>query len=255
MSFEEQVNHLARLIRESRYTVVLTGAGISAESGIPTFRGPGGLWEKYRPEELASPEAFHRDPLLVWRWYAWRMRLIRQARPNKAHLLLARLQRDGLIGPIITQNVDGLHQRAGAEDVIELHGNIWRVRCTRCSYSGRLQKPPDDEELPLKCPECGRLLRPGVVWFGEPLPRKAIERAYREAASAELMIVIGTSGAVYPAAELPRITRFKGGHVAVIDPGVTTFEDIADVRIKESAVRTAEALSEKLYNPQVNHKV
>jgi NAD-dependent deacetylase len=184
-----------RAIHEAkpRRIAVMTGAGVSADSGIPTFRGAGGLWREYRAEELATPEAFRRDPRLVWEWYEWRRGLIRDASPNAAHEAIARLED----AAIVTQNVDDLHARAGSRDVIELHGNIFRVRCVR-EGNPRLHIDAFDE-MPPHC-ECGALLRPDVVWFGETLPQDSIARAVDAIRSADLLLVIGTSGVVYPAA-------------------------------------------------------
>ena len=176
-----------------RKVVVFTGAGVSADSGIPTFRGPHGLWRNFRAEDLATPEAFRRDPLLLWEWYEWRRGLIRDAQPNAAHEAIARLPN----AVVVTQNVDGLHARAGAHDVIELHGNIFRVRCTKEHHvQTREEAFPD---LPPHC-DCGALLRPDVVWFGEMLPDDAVARAVSVIRAADLLLVIGTSGVVYPAA-------------------------------------------------------
>ncbi|HEX6094706.1 MAG TPA: NAD-dependent deacylase [Thermoanaerobaculia bacterium] len=184
-----------RAIRSARPSriVVFTGAGISADSGVPTFRGPGGLWRDFRPEELATPAAFHRDPKLVWEWYEWRRGLIRDARPNAAHEAVARLS-DAVV---VTQNVDNLHARAGSRDVVELHGNIFRVRCTRESRTHIRYEPFPD--VPPHC-GCGALLRPDVVWFGESLPQQEIARAIAAMQWADLLLVIGTSGVVHPAA-------------------------------------------------------
>jgi len=179
--------------RKPRRIVVFTGAGISADSGIPTFRGEGGLWRNFRAEDLATPEAFRRDPLLVWEWYEWRRELIRNAKPNAAHEAVARLP-DAVV---VTQNVDGLHARGGAKDLVELHGNIFRVSCLR-EGNPRMHEEPYDE-LPPRC-ECGALLRPGVIWFGEALPPDAVARTVGAIHNADLMLVIGTSGVVYPAA-------------------------------------------------------
>ena len=176
-----------------RTVAVLTGAGVSADSGIPTFRGEGGLWKEFRAEDLATPEAFRRDPAMVWEWYEWRRGLIREAKPNAAHLALARLER----ASIVTQNVDGLHTAAGSKEVIELHGNIFRVRCVREGIARQHRQPFD--ALPPHC-DCGALLRPDVVWFGEVLQEETIARAIGAIRSADLLLVIGTSGVVYPAA-------------------------------------------------------
>jgi NAD-dependent deacetylase len=192
MSSVDQAVEAIRSLRPRR-VAVMTGAGVSADSGIPTFRGPGGLWNDHRAEELATPEAFARDPRLVWEWYEWRRGLIRAASPNAAHLSLARLE-DAVI---VTQNVDGLHVRAGSPDVVELHGNIFNVRCVR---EGTISLHYDAfESIPPRC-ACGALLRPDVVWFGEALPHDAIERAVGAIHNADLLLVIGTSGVVYPAA-------------------------------------------------------
>lgn len=184
-----------RAIRNARprRVVVFTGAGVSADSGIPTFRGPGGLWRDFRPEELATPEAFRRDPKLVWEWYEWRRDLIRNAKPNAAHDAIACLS-DAVV---VTQNVDNLHARAGSSDVVELHGNIFRVRCQREQTTQVRDEP--FAQLPPSC-DCGALLRPDVVWFGEALPPHAVARAVGAIRSADLLLVIGTSGVVYPAA-------------------------------------------------------
>ncbi len=183
-----------------RRVVAFTGAGVSAESGIPTFRGAGGLWRSFRAEDLATPEAFARDPKLVWEWYEWRRDLVRSAEPNAAHRAIARL--GGAV--VVTQNVDALHEQAGSSDVIELHGNIFRVRCTREAKT--LARRDAFSSLPPRC-ECGALLRPDIVWFGEMLPAGALERAAAEIASADLLLVIGTSGVVYPAAGLVELSR------------------------------------------------
>ncbi|MFP3199835.1 MAG: NAD-dependent protein deacetylase [Thermoproteus sp.] len=227
------MEEVARALAASKSAVAFTGAGVSAESGVPTFRGAGGLWERYRPEELATPEAFERDPDPVWRWYKWRQELIYAADPNPAHLALAELERLGVLKVVITQNVDGLHRKAGSRRVVELHGNIWRVRCTSCGREFPVEKPVG--EIPPRCPICGGLLRPAVVWFGEPLPRGAWEEALSLASSADFMLVVGTSGAVYPAAHIPRIAKRNGAVIAVVDPGETALDDIADFKIRGKA--------------------
>jgi NAD-dependent deacetylase len=192
----------------------LTGAGISAESGIPTFRGAGGLWENFRAEDLATPQAFARDPHTVWRWYEWRRRLVREAQPNAAHRALAGLEKNGEVD-VVTQNVDGLHRRAGSTRIVELHGNITEVRCMRERDVRPLDVPLD--ELPPKC-ACGAMLRPNVVWFGEALPPGAWERAVDLVSQSDLALVIGTSGIVYPAAGL---IGFAEGKSAEVNPEAT----------------------------------
>jgi len=205
--------------------VALTGAGISAESGIPTFRGENGLWKKYRPEELATPEAFFKNPETVWEWYFWRRRIIAKAEPNPAHMALKKLE-DNLGNDfwIITQNVDGLHQKAGCKNVVELHGNIWFDRCTSCSYIW------EDREIEFKgvpkCPKCSSTARPDVVWFGEAV--RNIDRAYELASNADIMLVIGTSAQVYPAALLPIVTKENGGKIIEINLERTQLSYVAD---------------------------
>ncbi|MCS6958384.1 MAG: NAD-dependent deacylase [Aquificaceae bacterium] len=222
--------------------VVLTGAGISAESGVPTFRGSGGLWKSFRPEELATPEAFKSNPKLVWEWYLWRRSIIANAEPNAGHVGLVELEkRFGENFLLITQNVDGLHQKAGSKRVVELHGNIWRVRCLACKavyYDYRLES----DELPLKCDFCGGIIRPDVVWFGEALPEEALDTAYTWASSCQIFVSIGTSGTVYPAAELPHIAKIKGAKVIEINPEKTPISSIADDIIREPATKGVEKL-------------
>lgn len=198
----EALDAAVAAIRKQRpqSVAVFTGSGISADSGIPTFRGDEGLWRNYRAEDLATPAAFARNPLLVWEWYEWRRGIVRNAQPNAAHLALAQLK-DAVV---VTQNVDGLHKRAGSTDVIELHGNLLRARCVR--DGGVSESPEPFGELPPKC-GCGALLRPDVVWFGEMLPEAAFERASAAVRAADLLLVIGTSGIVYPAAGLVRLHR------------------------------------------------
>lgn len=197
-ALEEAIVAIRR--RRPKKVVAFTGAGVSADSGIPTFRGPHGLWRNFRSEDLATPEAFTRDPKLVWEWYEWRRASIRKAQPNAAHASIARLP-DAVV---VTQNVDGLHARAGSHNVIELHGNIFRVRCVR---EGVVSVREDAfAASPPHC-ECGSLLRPDVVWFGEMLPEDALARASSAVMGADLLLVIGTSGVVYPAAGLVSLSR------------------------------------------------
>lgn len=221
------IEEATRIIRDARprRVVVLTGAGVSADSGIPTFRGAGGLWRNFRPEDLATPEAFRRDPRLVWEWYEWRRELVRNAQPNAAHEALARLT-DAVI---VTQNVDGLHKRAGSRDVVELHGNLFRVRCVR---EGTTQLHADAfAESPPRC-ACGALLRPDVVWFGEMLPDDAVARAVGAVRAADLLLVIGTSGVVYPAA------GFVGMHEGLsieINPEASAVSSACTLAVAERA--------------------
>jgi len=208
---------------EADRVVVLTGAGVSRESGLPTFReAQTGLWASYDPEELATPEAFARNPELVWRWYAWRRELVRQARPNQAHLSLARLEERVPRFTLVTQNVDGLHRRAGSRRVLELHGDILRTICSRDGEpAGEWEEDP--ALVPPPCPRCGAPLRPDVVWFGEALPAEILEEAFREAAECDLLLVVGTSGRVFPAAGLVPAAVEGGAAVVVVDPGDPAF--------------------------------
>ncbi len=242
---EALLDKAARLIARLGRVVALTGAGISADSGIPTFRGRDGLWRKFKPEELATPEAFERNPRLVWEWYRWRMEIIAEARPNPGHYALAELERLGLLECIITQNVDGLHQKAGSRRVIELHGNIWRARCTRCGYRVVFEKPP--EEIPPRCPRCGGLLRPDVVWFGEPIPEDAWREAVECTLNARVMLVVGTSGVVYPAALLPRMAREQGALIVEVnvEPSALT-DEVTDIFLQGRAAEVLPALVERV---------
>jgi NAD-dependent deacetylase len=207
---------LARLGRAQRW-FVLTGAGISAESGVPTFRGSGGLWEGQRAEELATPEGFRADPARVWRWYRWRRSVVSGVAPNAGHRALAALERAVPSFCLATQNVDGLHARAGSRRLLELHGNIHRSKCwNRC---GRETAEQPEAEVP-SC-ACGGMLRPDVVWFGEPLPEPVLRQAFEEASRCDACLVVGTSAVVYPAAALPAQARRAGATLLEINPDET----------------------------------
>ena len=211
----------ARLAKRPRITVV-TGAGVSAASGIPTFRGTGGLWKSRRPEELATPEAFDRDPLLVWEWYAWRRELVAKARPNRAHEVLASWSRRYPDFRLVTQNVDGLHERAETRNVTRFHGSLWSLGCRdRCAGAPEEWEWPGElGELPPRCPHCGGLARPGVVWFGEAIPAAAL-RAASEAVDCEIFLTVGTSSVVYPAAGLVGAAAARGAYTVEINPDAT----------------------------------
>ena len=232
----------AELIAKSRYTVVFTGAGISAESGIPVFRGKNGLWRKYRAEKLATPQAFTRNPSLVWEWYKWRMNIVFRAKPNPAHLAIAELEKRGLVKAVITQNVDGLHQAAGSCTVIELHGNLRRARCTNCNFKQEFKEVPRDP-LP-KCPKCGSLLRPDVVWFGEPLPEDAWRNAVHHVLLCDCMIIVGTSGVVYPAAYLPYLAKEHGASLVEVNVRESALTPIVDVFLEGKAGEILPTLAE-----------
>ena len=199
---------------------VLTGAGISAESGVPTFRGQAGLWRDFCPQDLATPRAFRRDPGLVWEWYDWRRGLIGACEPNAAHRTLAEMEQRLPDLTLITQNVDGLHQLAGSRHVLELHGNIWRTRCLGCDRVSEDHRVPLPE-IPPHCPKCGGPLRPDVVWFGESLPSQVLEAAWAAAARCRLKLVIGTSAVVHPAASLPLVALRNGARLIEINPAET----------------------------------
>ncbi len=214
-ALEAALRALASQLRAARHVAVLTGAGISAESGIPTFRdAQTGLWSHFDPEALASPAGFARNPALVWRWYAERRVKARAAQPNPGHYALAELARRVPRLTLITQNIDGLHQRAGSPDVIELHGSLHRARCIA---DGSIHDTWDyDAELP-HCPDCGALLRPDVVWFGEMLPPAALETAWSAAIECDVFMSIGTSGVVEPAASLPRVALSRNATVLILN--------------------------------------
>lgn len=213
-----------RLAKAGR-VAVLTGAGVSAESGVPTFRGAGGLWRKYRAEDLATPEAFHRNPKLVWEWYDSRRQLIARCQPNAAHRAIALLERRVPEFLLITQNVDGLHRLAGSVRLVELHGNLWRVRCLDDGkVTENLEVPL--QVMPPRC-GCGGLLRPDVVWFGEALPPEALQEAYDLAESCDVFLVVGTSVVVQPAASLPAIARRRGAYVVEVNLEPTPLTSLA----------------------------
>lgn len=213
-------SQLIEALQTAKHVAVLTGAGISAESGVPTFReAQTGLWTQYDPQELATPQAFRRNPKLVWEWYAWRRELVTQAEPNPGHLALAKLESLVPQFTLITQNVDGLHARAGSQNIIELHGNIMR---TKCFENGCLvQSWPDTDEIPPRCPHCGGMLRPDVVWFGENLPYAALETAVSAAKTCEIFFSVGTSALVQPAASLPIEAMLTGAITVEINPQAT----------------------------------
>ncbi len=245
---EKKLDEVAALLRHKPRLAVLTGSGISAESGIPTFRGKDGLWKQYRAESLATPEAFGRDPRLVWEWYDWRRGLIAKASPNAGHRVLAGWE---LFFPsfiLITQNIDGLHRRAGSKNVLELHGNIWEVRCTAEQTISAIHDHPLPE-IPPRCRTCGALLRPNVVWFGEALSFETIEKAFAAAAAAEVMFVIGTSAFVQPAASLPLAAADRGASIIEINPDPTPLTAQADFAFGAPAGEALQAIAARLSGP------
>jgi NAD-dependent deacetylase len=235
-------SELAQALREARSVAVLTGAGVSAESGVPTFRdAQTGLWARYDPRELATPAAFARQPRVVWDWYAWRRAEVAKVEPNAAHVALARLERIAREFTLITQNVDGLHARAGSCNLVELHGNIARVKCSREGTIADAWED-DDPAVPPRCARCDAFLRPDVVWFEESLPAGALARAEAAATNAQCFLVIGTSAEVYPAAGLPLTARAAGARIVEINPDVTPLSAFADDTLRGPAGRVVPAL-------------
>jgi NAD-dependent deacetylase len=227
-------------LAEATNVAVLTGAGISAESGVPTFRGAGGLWREYKPEDLATPEAFARDPKLVWEWYDWRRSALANAAPNAAHKALVQLEIRKPGFTLITQNVDGLHDMAGSGKILKLHGDIWRMRCTECGANFPNRRVPLPK-IPPHC-ACGGLARPGVVWFGEPLPEGMMSEAEHAAASAQVFLVIGTSAVVYPAAGLIPYAKQSGARVIEVNVEATPATAIVDCALQGPASEILPAL-------------
>ena len=227
MEINPDIRTAAEILSQAERLAVLTGAGISAESGIPTFRGEDGLWKNYRAEELATPEAFDRDPKLVWEWYDWRRDIFSSKNPNPGHSVIAEWEKIFPSLALITQNIDGLHKRAGSENIIELHGNAWKLRCTReKTVSENYDVPLKD--IPPLCPDCGALLRPHVVWFGESLDAGIIQQASLVSATCDAMLVIGTSAVVQPAASLPFSALNRGVKVFEINPNPTPLTSYVD---------------------------
>ncbi len=234
------MNQAREWLQSASSIVVLTGAGISAESGVPTFRGPGGLWRDFRPEELATPEAFARDPQLVWEWYDWRRSVLATVVPNAGHRALVELEKRTPRFTLITQNVDGLHDRAGSASPLKLHGDIWMVRCLACGCEARDERIPLPE-LPPRC-ACGGVLRPAVIWFGEPLPRETWDRACQATEQAEVFLVVGTSAVVYPAAGLVPMAKSCGARVIECNMEETPFSASLDRSFRGKAGEILPAL-------------
>ena len=237
----DEIRAAGQILAEGRVLTILTGAGISAESGVPTFRGKDGYWRNYRAEELATPQAFHSNPVLVWEWYSMRRDLLASIRPNPAHYAIAEMERLAVGFTLITQNVDGLHHLAGSRKVLEIHGNIWWVRCTECNRKEERREP--FEELPPRC-GCGGLLRPDVVWFGEMLPGDVLSESYSAVESCDVMLVVGTSGVVQPAATFPYLAKERGAKVIEVNPERTAISSIADVTIRGKAGEVVPAVLE-----------
>jgi NAD-dependent deacetylase len=246
----EPVEEAAAAVRAAARVFFFTGAGVSAESGVPTFRGAGGLWRSFRAEELATPEAFARDPRLVWEWYAWRREIVAACRPNAAHHAIARFVASHPGAVVVTQNVDGLHQRAAREAgadpdaIVALHGRLFGTRCSRCDARAADDLAIDTsstESLP-RCNVCGALLRPDIVWFGEGLPPMVLDRAFAAAHSADVCVVIGTSGVVQPAAGIVTLAARAGARVIEINPDATPLSPVATFALRGGAVDVVPAL-------------
>ena len=230
----ESVAEAAEILRSAQRVVAFTGAGVSAESGVPTFRGAGGLWEGHPVEELASPRGFYADPVKVWRFYEERRRNLANVKPNPAHRVLAGWQERFPRYAVVTQNVDGLHQAAGARGVLELHGSIWRVRCLGCGREREERTVPLPRVPPL-CSKCGAMERPGVVWFGEFLPEVVMAAAFAAIEGCEVLVVVGTSAVVYPAAGFVEVAATAGAKVIEVNPEASSMAHFADVALRGPA--------------------
>ena len=241
-----QLQEIARRVRAARAVTVLTGAGVSAPSGVPTYRGPGGLWKNRRAEDLATPGAFAADPAGIWEWYDWRRQQLAACKPNRGHAVLARWSRRIDRFMLITQNVDGLHERADTANVIRFHGSIWELRC--CAPCDDRTDAWWDEsvplpELPVRCPSCGDLARPGVVWFGEPIDPQVIERSLA-ATHCDVFLTIGTSALVHPAAGLVGEAKARGAFTVELNLEDTPVSPWVDVSIRGSADALLAAIEE-----------
>jgi len=241
------ITKAAEIIRHGESVFVLTGAGVSAESGIPTFRGRDGLWKNYSATDLATPEAFQRNPALVWEWYHWRQSFISRAQPNAAHQAIVELERRSKKFLLLTQNVDNLHRRAGSQNVLELHGNIFRTRCTRCGNIAEHQTFSENDRLPL-C-KCGGVLRPDVVWFGEGIPQDIWHASIEFVTTADVALICGTSAVVWPAAAIPEIAQRGGAKTIEVNLEPTSVTNLVDLSLLGEAgvilPRIVETLSSK----------
>lgn len=245
------IDRAAEALAKARRVACLTGAGVSAESGIATFRDAlTGLWSKFDPMTLASQEGFAADPGLVWRWYMDRLSWVEEATPNPGHVALARLEVLTPTFTLITQNVDNLHEKAGSEDVLHIHGSLARFRCNRCDAPYALSPEDRSAPEPPRCPACGGPVRPDVVWFGEMLPYDVLRASQQAARTCDVMLVVGTSGVVYPAAELPYTAKSAGAFVIDVNPDPSEISSMADVflqgRSGEMVPRLMQAVEQRL---------
>lgn len=236
---------IANSLRDAKKIVFVTGAGISQESGIPTFRGKDGLWRKYDAMQLATIDAFYKNPKLVWEWYQERRNNIFNAKPNPGHFAIANLEKYKRI-IVLTQNIDGLHQRAGSSDVLELHGSIIRLKCTKCDFKDEIRSRFHD--LPPKCSKCNNILRPDVVWFGEALPQDVWSRAIIEANTCDVMVITGTSLVVSPANTLPIYAKQNNAILVEINPEQTTMSSDTDLSIRKTSAKALTSLLEFFSN-------
>jgi len=245
MDIQSNLDAVCDILLAANSVCSLTGAGISAESGIPTFRGKDGLWKTYRAEQLATPAAFIQDPRLVWEWYDWRRGIIASKEPNDGHKVLTEWETLFPNFALITQNIDGIHQRAGSKNVIELHGNIWKLRCTAENTITENHEVPLKESPP-HCEACGALLRPHVVWFGESLDASILQHSFQLCATCDVVFLIGTSAVVQPAASLPLSAAERGAKIIEINPDPTPLTGIADFSFQAKSGEFLPVLNEEL---------
>jgi len=247
-NLDSSIATLSERLNRCHRVTVLTGAGVSAASGIPTFRGPGGLWRQHRPEQLATPAAFSRDPQLVWEWYAWRRSLVADCKPNRAHEVLASWSRRFETFACVTQNVDGLHERAGTRGVARFHGSIWELQCWRRCEDSPARWRNDDvpfPDLPPQCPHCGGLARPGVIWFGESIDPAVVEQSLT-ATTCDLFLTIGTSALVHPAAGLVHEAKRRGAFTAELNLDTTPASGQVDLAIHGPAEQLLDQVESRL---------
>lgn len=245
--FMEAIDEAIGRIKDSQSVAVITGAGISQESGVPTFRGEEGLWKTYRAEDLANPAAFQRDPQLVWGWYNWRRGIVAEARPNPAHLGLVEMEENLDSFMIATQNVDGLHRLAGSKEVHEIHGNIWKARCTACETVFDDREVYEDGQMP-HCPKCGALARPHILWFGETYDQELLSGVMGFLARSRTVLVIGTSGMVYMPVHLAEYAKSRGATIIDINPEDSAVTDVATISIRKKAGEAVSMIVKGLYH-------
>ena len=245
VSYRAMLEQVAEILKGLSRVAVLTGAGISAESGVPTFRGQQGLWKKFRPEDLATMEAFLDNPQIVWEWYNWRRQLISEVKPNPGHYALGELEEFFDDFTLITQNVDNLHRVAGSSRVLELHGNIYHNKCSDCGLLLGMAMEIAPDNIP-RCEKCGGKIRPDVVWFGEMLPGDVLDEAFAKTESAQVFLSIGTSALVHPAASLPLVAKRHGAILIEINPERTPLSDLADYCFEAKSGELLPQLVERL---------